>query len=64
MFDTRGEIGVESLLKLILGLIAVLLVLEVVGAVIGSLTSLLGPFTLVIQLAIAVMIILWLLDRF
>ncbi|QLK24722.1 hypothetical protein HYG81_11395 [Natrinema zhouii] len=63
MSDTRGELEVEMLLKIVLALVAVLLVLEIVGAVIGSIASLLGPFVLVVQLAIAVMIVLWLLDR-
>ncbi|ELY79304.1 MULTISPECIES: DUF7554 family protein [Natrinema] len=63
MFDTRGELEIETLLKLVLGLVAVLLVLEIIGAVINGLTSLLGPFALVVQFAIAVLIGLWLLDR-
>lgn len=63
MSDTRGELEVEMLLKIVLALVAVLLVLEIVGAVISSIAGLLGPFVLVVQLAIAVMIVLWLLDR-
>lgn len=63
MLDTRGELDVETLLKIVLALVAVLLVLEIVGAVISSIAGLLGPFVLVVQLAIAVMIVLWLLDR-
>lgn len=63
MTDTRGELEVESLLKIVLALVAVLLVLEIVGTVLGSIASLLGPFVLVVQLAIAAMIVLWLLDR-
>ncbi|SEW24651.1 DUF7554 family protein [Natrinema salifodinae] len=63
MFDERGEIEVETLLKVVLGLVAVLLVLEIVQTVIGGIASLLGPFFIVIQLAIAALIVLWLVDR-
>ncbi|MDF9748334.1 DUF7554 family protein [Natrinema salsiterrestre] len=63
MADTRGELEVETLLKIVLGLIAVLLVLEIVQAILGSIAGLLGPFFIVVQLAIAVLIVLWLLDR-
>ncbi|MFD1565470.1 hypothetical protein ACFR99_18190 [Haloarchaeobius amylolyticus] len=63
MSDTRGELEVETLLKLVLGLVAVLLVLEIAETVISGLAWLLGPFFVVIQLAIAVLIVLWLLDR-
>ena len=63
MIDARGELEVETLLKIVLGLIAVLLVLEIIEAVIGSIAWLLGPFFVVVQLAIAVLIVLWLLDR-
>ncbi|WP_226005005.1 DUF7554 family protein [Natrinema salinisoli] len=63
MADTRGELEVETLLKIVLGLVAVLLVLEIVQAVLGSIAGLLGPFFILVQLAIAVLIVLWLLDR-
>ncbi|MCU4743644.1 hypothetical protein OB955_05070 [Halobacteria archaeon AArc-m2/3/4] len=61
--NTRGELEVESLLKIVLALVAVLLVLQIVGALISSVASLLGPFFFVVQLAIAVLIVLWLVDR-
>lgn len=63
MHDSRGKLEVETLLKLVLGLVAVLLVLEILEAVIGTIAGLFGPFVIVIQLAIAVLIVLWLLDR-
>jgi len=63
MPDSRGELEVETLLKLVLGLIAVLLVLRIVEAIISGIAWLLGPFVVVVQLAIAVLIVLWLLDR-
>ena len=62
MFDARGELEVETLLKIVLALLAVLLALQVVQAVIGSIATLLGPFFFLVQLAIAVAIALWLLD--
>jgi len=63
MTDSRGELEVETLLKLVLGLVAVVLVLEILEGVVSGLAWLLGPFFVVVQLAIAVLIVLWLLDR-
>jgi len=59
----RGEIEVETLLKIILVLILVWLALEVVDLAFGLLGALLGPFTNLFGLVIAALIILWLLDR-
>lgn len=63
MLDRRGSLDVETLLKLVLGLVAVLLVIEIVETLLSGLAWLLGPFVLIVQLAIAVLIVLWLLDR-
>lgn len=63
MFDERGDVEVETLLKIVLVLVAVLLVLEVVGFLVGGLLKLLGPFSAVLQLVLLVLIVLWLLDR-
>lgn len=63
MIDSRGEIGVETLVKIVLGLLAVLLVLEIVGELLGYVAGLLGPFFYLVQLAIALLIVLWVLDR-
>ncbi|WP_254522024.1 DUF7554 family protein [Natrinema caseinilyticum] len=63
MNGSRGELEVETLLKLVLGLVAILLVLEILEAAIGTIAGLFGPFVVVVQLAIAVLIVLWLLDR-
>ena len=63
MHDPRGELEVETLLKIVLGLIAILLVLRIVETLIGGIASLLGPFFFLVQLAIAVLIVLWLLER-
>ncbi|ELZ18717.1 DUF7554 family protein [Natrinema limicola] len=63
MSDIRGELEVETLLKLVLGLIAVLLVLKIVETIVSGLAWLLGPFVVVVQLAVAILIVLWLLDR-
>jgi len=59
----RGDIEVETLLKIILVLILVWLVLEVVDLVFDILGALLAPFTGIIGLIIAALIVLWLLDR-
>lgn len=63
MHSMRGELEVETLLKIVLVLIALLLALRVLQALISGIAGLLGPFFLIIQLAIAVLIVLWLLDR-
>ncbi|QFU81941.1 DUF7554 family protein [Natronorubrum aibiense] len=63
MLDTRGELEVETLLKIVLGLVAVLLILQILQALISGIASLLGPFFLLVQIAIAVLIVLWLVDR-
>lgn len=59
----RGEIEVETLLKIILVLVLVWLVLEIVALVFDILGTLLAPFTGIIGLLIAALIVLWLLDR-
>ncbi len=63
MLDARGELEVETLLKIVLGLVAVLLVIEILEAIIGSITWFLGPFVPLVQFTIALLIVLWLLDR-
>lgn len=57
--DDRGDVAVETLLKVVLALVAVLLVLQIVGTVVGWIASLLVP---VLTLAIAAVIVLWFLD--
>lgn len=59
----RGGIEVEDLLKLVLVLVLVWLVLEIVGEVLGLFTMLLGPLRPLLGLAVAALIVLWLLDR-
>lgn len=63
MPDLRGDLEVETLLKIILVLVAVLLVLRVLQTLISGIATLLGPFFVLVQLVIAVLIVLWLLDR-
>ncbi len=63
MRDSRGKLAVETLLKIVLGLVAILLVLQLLQTLLSGIASLLGPFLLLVQLAIAVLIVLWLVDR-
>ena len=56
----RGNLDVDVLLKLVLGLIAVYLVLEILGEILGMIPAL---FSNIITLGIALLIVLWLLDR-
>ncbi len=59
----RGTLEVETLLKIVLVLVAVLLVLQILETLVSGIASLLGPFFIVVQLAIIVLIVLWLVDR-
>jgi hypothetical protein len=59
----RGNIEVEDLLKILLGLAVVWLILEVVGEVLGIVGWLLGPLQPLVGLVIVVLIVLWFLDR-
>lgn len=63
MFGERGEIEVETLLKVVLVLVVLLLVLEILGLLVRGLFTILGPFSTLLQLALVVLIVLWLLDR-
>lgn len=63
MIGTRGDIEVETLLKLVLGLLAVLLLLEIIGFFVEGLLALLGPLRPLLTLVVLVLIVLWLLDR-
>ena len=63
MHDSRGELEVETLLKIVLALFAVFLAFQILQMIIGSIASLLGPFFVLVQLGVAVVIVLWLLER-
>lgn len=61
----RAKLDAETLLEIILLLILVWLVLAVIDAMLGLVGTILGlfPFTNIIGLVIAILIVLWLLDR-
>lgn len=58
MIDTRGSIEVETLLKIVLALLAVWLVLSIVSMVVGWLQAILP----ILLLGTIVLIVLWYLD--
>ncbi|GAB7018825.1 DUF7554 family protein [Halostagnicola bangensis] len=58
MIDTRGNIEVETLLKIVLGLLAIWLILSILSMVVSWIQALLP----VLLLGTIVLIILWLLD--
>jgi len=58
--DTRADLDVETLLKLVLVLVLVWVALEILEFV---LEIVLGPLTPLFGLVIVVLIVLWLLDR-
>ncbi|QCC50344.1 DUF7554 family protein [Halapricum salinum] len=53
----------EDVLKIVLVLVVIWLALEIVGEVLGILAWVLGPFRPLLGLIVAVLIVLWLLDR-
>ena len=59
----RGKLDVETLLKVVLLLVAVLLVLEVVQEFVGTLAALLGPIPELLALLVLILIVLWLVGR-
>lgn len=63
MMDSRADVEVETLLRIALVLVIVVLVLELLSMLISGLASLLGFLQPLILLAVAVLIVLWLLDR-
>ena len=63
MIGDRGDVEVETLLKVVLGLVILVLVLEVVGEILEFGFWLLGPLRPLLWLAIVVLIVLWLVDR-
>lgn len=58
MIDTRGSIEVETLLKIVLALLAVWLVLSIVGTVVSWLQAILP----ILLFGTIVLIVLWYLD--
>ena len=59
----RGDVEVETLLKVVLVLVAVWVVLEIVGEIVDIALGLFGFLRPVIGLLILALIVLWLLDR-
>lgn len=59
----RGDIEVETLLKIVLVLVVLWLGLEVLESVLGLLSWILAPLKPLIGLLLLVLIVLWLLDR-
>ncbi|MFB6087065.1 MAG: hypothetical protein ABEJ85_00975 [Haloarculaceae archaeon] len=60
---TRGELEVETLLKIILVLVVIWIGLKIVEEFFEALDFLLGPLQPFIGLILVVLIILWLLDE-
>jgi len=62
MIDSRGELEVETLLKIVLGWWLYCSSSRFRGGD-RQYRGLLGPFFILVQLGIAVLIVLWLLDQ-
>lgn len=59
----RAKLDVDTLLKLILVLVAIWLAVSIVSDIVGTFTHILGPFSNVLGLVVLLLIVLWLLDR-
>lgn len=59
----RADVDVETLLKVVLALVIVILSLRVVGLFVDLVFDLFRPLQDLLMLAILVIIVLWLLDR-
>ncbi len=59
----RGNIEVESLLRIVLVLVVIWLVVEVIGGILGILGELLGPLRPLLGLLVVALLVLWLTDR-
>lgn len=60
---SRGNIDVDTLLKILLVLVIAWILLEVVGEVLGLFAWLLGPLQPILGLVLVVLIVLSLTDR-
>jgi hypothetical protein len=63
MIGDRGDLEVETLVKIVLGLVILVLILEVVGEILEFGFWLLGPLRPLLWLVVVVLIVLWLADR-
>jgi hypothetical protein len=59
----RGKIDVDTLLKIVLGLVVVWLVLEILGEILGILAFILGPLSNLLGIVVVILIVLYLFDR-
>lgn len=59
----RAKLGVDTLIKIVLVLVAIWLVLGIVESVMGTVAHLLGPLSNVVGLVVLLILVLWLLDR-
>lgn len=59
----RGKLDVDTLLKIVLILVAIWLVLGIVEELVEAVAFVLGPASNVVGLVVLLLIVLWLLDR-
>lgn len=60
MSDLRGDVDVETLLKIVLVLMVAWLALEVVGRLVSAVFGILQPIVVIL---VVILIVLWLLDE-
>lgn len=59
----RAKLDVNTLLKIVLVLVAVWLALSIVGELVDTFAYVLGPFSNLVGLVVLLLLVLWLLDR-
>jgi len=59
----RAKLDVDTLIKIVLVLVAIWLALSIVEEVLETFAWLLGPFSNLIGLVVLLLLVLWLLDR-
>lgn len=59
----RAKLDVDTLLKIVLVLVAVWLILSIVGEVLETFAYILSPFSNLVGLVVLLLLVLFLLDR-
>lgn len=60
MSDLRGDVDVETLLKIVLVLMVAWIALEIVGGLVDAVFGILQPIVVIL---VVILIVLWLLDE-
>ena len=59
----RAKLDVDTLIKIVLVLVAIWLALSIVEEFVGTLAHILSPFSNLVGLAVLLILVLWVFDR-